>query len=233
MRLFRPLCLTLALLSAGTIARAAADSVPAAPLIPSQQLIPAVLPKACKAREAVIAHPTLPSYEIDQQIRTALQKAKEEFRSPQETLAKLRSLETALGPLQEIPSVELHQLLGALAGMEQRLQDQQYHRAYALALMLCLSRTGNGLTPETAYKVVLVSEEYSWFFMNQQQLTRLSRIARTLQDRRYDIWTVRYNDGREGQLYFDIQGPADSLMRQLEAARAAQAASAAASDAPR
>jgi hypothetical protein len=227
-----PRFLPLALLITGLVAGLGAEAQTPPPVLTSQQLMPLVLPKACKARETVMAHPTLPAYVIDDQIRKAVEQAKAQFKNPRDTLEQLRALEAQLGPLQEIPSMELHQLLGALAGMDGQPQIQQYHRAFAVALMACLSRTGDGLTPQTAYKVALLSEEYSWFFMNQPVLTKVSRVAKTLDGRRYDIWTVKYADGREGSLYFDVQRMTDSMLRDVKASAAAQAASAA-SDASR
>lgn len=226
MRLTLPRALTLALLTSGLCA--SAQTPP--PVLSSQQLMPIVVPKACKAREAVLAHPTLPAYAIEDQIRKAVQQAKEQFTTPRETRLQLvASLEPSLGPLLDIPSMELHQMLGALAGMDGQPQLQQYHRAFAVALMACLGRTGDGQTPQTAYKVALLSEEYSWFFVNQQVLTKGTRTSKTLDGRRYDIWTVKYSDGREGQLYFDVQAMTDSMLRLLKADEAAQAASAGAS----
>ena len=97
-------------------------------------LIPNLLPIAAKSREAVVNHPTLTAFEVEGTIRDAVSKAvKSLTESPKDT-SKARSflspLEEKFGPLREIPLVELHFLLAKLAELDQKGEEQNYHRAF-------------------------------------------------------------------------------------------------------
>ena len=198
-------CITAIFFSCGLRAQPAVDA-----------LIPELLPVAAKAREAVVNHPTLGAYEIESTIRDAVNKAKGILKTPHDAAAAreaLLPLEKSLGPLREIPFIQLHFLLGAIAGIEQRTEDQNYHRAFASALFVVINRTGKGASPETAYRVVLLAEEYDWFFFMQQRLKVKSRVSKDIGDRKFDIWTALTSSGEERQVYFDVSAMQASLLR--------------------
>lgn len=183
-----------------------------------QALLPTVLPEAGKARAALVNHPTLAAFEIEQTMKEAVAKAKAALTSPQQVpqaRAALQPLETGLGPLRTLPLFELHQLLGAMAGMEGKTEDQTYHRAYALALILHVDRSGDGKTPQTARRVVMIAEQYDWFFANRD-VQRKTRVAKEIDGRMYDVWTVTTAAGDQ-ELYFDVTAMRQSVQRVMAA----------------
>jgi hypothetical protein len=185
-------------------------------LSPVQKLIPGLMPVAAKARLAVITHPTLSAYEIDFKINEAIKKAKEVYKQPSDIPAArqiLRGLEPDLGPLDQIPSLSLHLLLGAMEGVEGNTGKQMYHRAYGLAVMFNLDKSGNALTLETAPKIVLLQEEYAWFFLRKGELTRQSQALMREGGRFVDVWTVKTLDDKETKVYFDAGLLQDSVAR--------------------
>ena len=193
---------------------------------PVQALVPSLIEPATRARQAVLDRSDKSPYDVAYEINEAVKKATDVLKDPADApkaLEILHSLEPSLGTLKLLPSRQLHQLLGAIAGMEQRTQDQYYHRAYALALIFSLSRTGNGETPETAFRVISIGEEYDWFFFNQQAFKPIDRVLKDIGDRRYDVWRIRLSSGQEKTLYFDVTQMQESAARTF--GRSSEAAS--------
>lgn len=184
-------------------------------------LIPNLLPIAAKSREAVVNHPTLAAFEVEHTIRDAVSKAVKSLTESPKDISKARSfltpIEETIGPLREIPLVELHFLLAKLAELEQKLDEQNYHRAFAGALFVTLSRTGNGTSPEAAYKIVMIAEEYDWFGFMQQRWRRKARVSRNIEGKIFDIWTAVSPTGEERDIYFDASAMQDSLRRVFKA----------------
>jgi hypothetical protein len=187
---------------------------------PVQKLIPELMPVAEKARLAVVTHPTLAAFEIDAMIKDAIKNAKEVYKQPSDIPAArqiLRVLEPELGPLDQIPSFDLHLLLGAMEGAEGNTDKQTYHRAYGVAVMLDLDKSGNAFSLETAPKIVMIQEEYAWFFLRSRELTRQSRVAMREAGRLVDIWTVKTKDDKEIRIYFDAGLMQASAARVMDA----------------
>lgn len=183
-------------------------------------LIPELLPVAAKARESVLNHPTLAALEIEHTIREAVKKARSVMKGPQDAAAareNLAPLEQSIGPLREIPFIQLQFLLGALSGIEQKTEEQEYHRAFASALFISINRSGKGTSPETAYRVVMLAEEYDWFWFMQQRLKKKSRVSKDINGKKFDIWTAVTASGEERKIYFDVSGMQTSLARVLKA----------------
>lgn len=129
-------------------------------------LIPVVMPDVEKARTAVAEHPTLATFEIEDMLRKRVDAATAAFTVPQSgaaVRAALQPLEKDLGPLRTVPYAPPHQLLGAVAGAEGRDADQICHRAYGVAVLIAIDRSGDGKTLPTAMRVVMVNEQYTWF----------------------------------------------------------------------
>lgn len=178
-----------------------------------QALLPSVIPQAGQARANVVNHPALAAFEIEQTMKEAVAKAKAALTSPQQVAQArehLLPLEK-LGPLRTLPLFELHQLLGAMAGMEGRTEDQTYHRAFSVALILHVDKSGDGKTPQTARRVVMIAEQYDWFFANRE-VQRKTRVAKEIDGRMYDIWTVATAAGDQ-ELYFDVTAMRQSALR--------------------
>jgi hypothetical protein len=195
---------------------------------PVDSLIVKLLPTAVKARESVVNHPTMDAYEIALTIReavsTAMKSASESPEDLSEALRSLTPLEAKLGPVREIPSIELHFILAALAQQEKRAEDNRYHLAYGTALFVALNLTGNGSSPATAYKVVTVAEEYDWFKFRQRFWKPKTRVSTEIEGKFYDVWTAVSPSGEERQIYFDASALSASLLRVASARRAKEAA---------
>lgn len=195
---------------------------------PVDSLIVKLLPTAVKARESVVNHPTMDAYEIGftlrEAISTAMKSASESPKDFSEVLRSLTPFEAKLGPVREIPSIELHVLLAVLAEQEKRAEDNRYHLAYGTALFVALNLTGNGSSPATAYKVVTVTEEYDWFRFRQRLWKPKTRVPAEIEGKLYDVWTAVSPSGEERQIYFDVSALSASLRRIASARRAKEAA---------
>lgn len=186
----------------------------------AEALIPSLEPVAAKAREAVVNHPALAAFEIESELREAVENATAIIKGPDDVLAAraiLAPLEKDFGSLREIPLIELHKLLGALDKIENKTEDQMYHRAFSAALMIALLRSGNGNSPETAYHVVMISEEYAWFDYFKQEVQEKSRVYKDINGRSFDIWTATIKAGTERQIYFDVSAMDASFNRVMKA----------------
>ncbi len=189
-----------------------------------QALLPTVIPVVAKGRAEVVNHPSLAATEIEHVIREAVNKAKTTLTSskrPAEAQAILQPLESTIGPLRTIPFFDLHQLMAAMAGMEGRTDDQMYHRAFAVALLIAINETGTGKSAESALRVVMVSEQTAWFSV-QRDMKPKTRLTNRIDGRAYDIWTVTMTSGEERQVYFDVTAMIRSLERVLAARQAGQ-----------
>ena len=159
---------------------------------------------ADKARLAVVNNPSLAAFEIEFMIKEAIKKATAIYPNDVPAARKiLKQLEPDLGPLKEIPSFDLHLLLSAMAGVEGDFSEQNYHRAFAVALMRSLVRSGDALSQETAPKIVMIVEEYNWFFLKKNELERETRVTRRDNGKVIDVWIVKTKDGKEMSIYFD------------------------------
>jgi len=207
---------TLATIAALASASALPTTLAAQPAV--MALIPVVMPDVEKARTAVAEHPTLATFEIEDMLRKGVDAATAAFTGPQSgaaVRAALQPLEKDLGPLRTVPYVPLHQLLGAVAGAEGRDADQIYHRAYGVAVLIAIDRSGDGKTLPTAMRVVMVNEQYTWFRAQRDMQPKTRRPLR--QDgRSYDVWTVATPAG-DREVFFDVTASFASTGRILGA----------------
>jgi hypothetical protein len=181
-----------------------------------QQMVGQLLPIAIEARQGFLSNPTKSSYELQQEIVDAIKQASalpgtsENFSKIHEIFARM---EASIGPLKTAPSFRLHDALKNLARLERNDEAAQYHDAYALALMVALSKTGNGYSPETALKVITIDEEYNWLGINQ--LKGIERKNNNIGTRNFDIWRVQKLSGEESTLYFDVTEIKEQFTRLL------------------
>jgi hypothetical protein len=181
------------------------------------------LPLAAKARAGVVEHPRLAAFEYEATVRDAVQKARDALKNTQDFAAAraiLRGLEEPLGPLREIPYVPLHFLLGDLAKAQANVEEEKYHRAYATALLVAMTRSGQGEDALSAIRVVMVREEYEWFAVMQSRLKPKARVYREIDGHGFDVWTAIMTAGGEREVYFDV-GPMQASLQRVFAARKA------------
>jgi len=199
-----------------TLALALPTTLRAQPAV--MALIPVVMPDVEQARKAVADHPRLATYEIESMLREAVDAASAAFTGPQSgaaVRAALRPLENDLGPVKTLPYVPLQTLLGALAGAEGRADDQTYHRAFAVAVLIAIDRSGDGRTLPTAMRVVMVNEQYTWFSA-QRDMQRKTRRQLRQDGRVYDVWTAATPTG-DREVFFDVTASFASFERVMAA----------------
>lgn len=183
---------------------------------------------AVKGRNAVLSHPTLAPFEIEGEIATAIASASRlnegagRYARTRAALAPLEKL--GLGPLDEIPSIKLHWFLGQIASAENR-EEAHYHARYVGALIRALRQNNDGDTPATAFRVVMIEEEYGYFDVALNIRPNPSqRIAREIDGRFYDVWTLPARTGADRKMYFDATAMQEAGARILKAREAAGAA---------
>jgi Domain of unknown function (DUF4919) len=193
-----------------------------------QAYIPTLVPVAENSRAAVLTHPKLAAFEIEFMIRDAIKKVGEVVKGPQDAqkgLDVLEKLTDELGPLKTVAHHDLHRNLAFLKGDLGQTEEQAYHRAFGVAMLIAFSKTGDGKSHETAYKIISVREEYVWFEANRSTVQATKRISKTFNDRTHDVWTVKNpTTGQESTMYFDAGDMGASATRVL-AARLPQPAS--------
>jgi hypothetical protein len=187
-----------------------------------------LLPLAAKARLAVVQHPTLAAFEIESTVRDAVRKAQVAMSNgagdaSSAARAILDRLEQPIGPLREIPDGPLQLLLARIAKSEGKLDEEAYHREYATALLNSVDRSGVGLDPLSAMRVVMIQEEYNWFAAMQAQLKPSARTIRQIDGHIFDVWTATLTSGGTREVYFDSGPMQDSLRRVLMARKPAPA----------
>ena len=85
-------------------------------------------------------------------------------------------------------------------------EKADYHQAVARALLKSIQDSGDGRTPETAYKVISVDEEYA--LISSLKLSRGKQDQQRLDGHDYDRIAVTEKDGDKAyDLYFNIDIP--------------------------
>ncbi|MCS6870151.1 MAG: DUF4919 domain-containing protein [Anaerolineae bacterium] len=87
----------------------------------------------------------------------------------------------------------------------QQLEDEEraaWHLAFARGLIGSLLSSGDGRSPETAFKVITVREEYE--MLRALSLESLGQRLIAENDRYYDVLTVRDANGAEGEIFFEV-----------------------------
>ena len=116
-------------------------------------------------------------------------------------LSKIREVER-IRPIRDIPIFSLVSNYSALLG---KAGDEGAHadmRLYLFGITQDIAHSGDGLTPETAIRVIAVNEEYSWLFAKKLHATRQALIRNG--DSQYDAIEATDASGRSRTYYFDV-----------------------------
>ena len=129
----------------------------------------------------------------------------------------LSDLASRVGDLDTVPSLSLHQLRNALAASAGDTARVIEGRAFVLALLQHIDRSGDGRTPATAWQPCLVGNEY--VFVRQVLGTHGITGQALLHEggRQIDRLTLAMPDGSARDVYFDVtdlyRRNADALLR--------------------
>jgi len=94
------------------------------------------------------------------------------------------------------------------ASCAQRLNDgssAQYHRKVAQGLLASIGRSGNGLSPQSAYMVVSVDEEYAFLSAGGYRVTDQSLVQ--FGQHECDAMDVVDGSGAKKTIYFNVDRP--------------------------
>lgn len=166
-----------------------------------------MLPAARAACEEVSRHPTLSTYEIEDLIRETIGKIDAQVHAQADVAIAdelFATLARNIGNLDAIPSLDLQLTRATVDGIAGRTESRIDRRALNLALLLAISRSGDGKTAQTAYRPCLVANEYYFAravlgdpAMGRQRL-------REIDGRYYDLNTIKTGTDDEQDVYFDI-----------------------------
>ncbi len=100
-------------------------------------------------------------------------------------------------------------MFAALAMHTENTQDKaeleglaKKHKALAEGLLQPILKSGDGKTPETAYRVISIPEEYMTLSYLGYYVT--SQIALNVDNKFYDVMVVKNQSGEEQRFYFDV-----------------------------
>lgn len=168
-------------------------------------LVPTLLGYAESNRRNMLQHPSLSAYDLDAEIHMAFGDALKSFKADiPRVIVRLDALQSVLRdvPLKAVPNWEMQGLLAALARHTGRIDDLIFHRAYRVALIAMLQRSGDGKSPQTAMKIIGLREPAAWFAVNS--ITPKTKSTRTIDDKRFDVWLIEVPNVGEQELYFDL-----------------------------
>ncbi len=92
-----------------------------------------------------------------------------------------------------------------LSYIYQQLEDEgraAWHLQFARGLISSLLSSGDGRSPQTAFKVITVREEYE--MLRALSLESLGQRLIAQDDRYFDVLTVRDGSGAEGEVFFEV-----------------------------
>jgi hypothetical protein len=92
-----------------------------------------------------------------------------------------------------------------MAYIYQKLEDEaraEWHLRFARGLIGALLSSGDGRSPETAFKVIAVREEYE--LLRALSLQALQQRLIVHDERYYDVLTVRDVNGVQGEVFFEV-----------------------------
>lgn len=87
-----------------------------------------------------------------------------------------------------------------------RPQEAKFHEQIVHGLIQSIAASGDGKTPETAFVVIAISEEYSLLMM--RGLKRTKQTLRRTGEHRYDQMSVEDKSGGVEDIFFNIDRPA-------------------------
>lgn len=92
-----------------------------------------------------------------------------------------------------------------MAYIYQQLEDgtrAEWHLRFARGLISALLKSGDGRSPETAFQVITVREEYE--LLRAFNLQALQQRLIVHNNQYYDVLTVRDINGDEGEIFFEV-----------------------------
>ncbi|HEF5869765.1 TPA: DUF4919 domain-containing protein [Burkholderia cenocepacia] len=116
-------------------------------------------------------------------------------------LSKIREVER-IRPIRDIPIFSLVSNYSALLGKAGNEGAHADMRLYLFGIAQDIAHSGDGLTPETAVRVIAVNEEYSWLSAKKLHVTRQALIRNG--DSQYDAIEATDASGRSRTYYFDV-----------------------------
>jgi len=87
----------------------------------------------------------------------------------------------------------------------QQVKEEQQHRAMALGLLNSVKGSGDGKTPETAYVVIAISEEYS--LLSVLRLKKVRQALANTPGHKVDAMIVQDRSGAEFTVFFNVDSP--------------------------
>jgi hypothetical protein len=157
--------------------------------------------EACRAVSVNAAHSV---YELDNAIMQALTEIELALEKPDgvdKARKRLAELGNEIGPIDRIPKLRMHFLLGYLAGKEGDLNKQQWHRRFAVALTNVMEKNGMGESPDRALRPCLVSNEYDWLKFRAELGRPDSQGLQLHKDRSFDVFEYKKENR---SIYFDV-----------------------------
>lgn len=169
-----------------------------------EERAPLVEPRAAKLRQLLLQQRRGPA-EIESESQRALQAAERLWQAGQadEALLALSPLQK-YAPIAELPFVRVQLLMAALAQHQHNQELRNHHRAWALALVKAIGRSGDGRSPATAFRLVQASEAEAWLLSQQERYKPLGQRRVSEGARTFDVWRVATPNGGQQELYFDI-----------------------------
>jgi hypothetical protein len=98
--------------------------------------------------------------------------------------------------------VDAHMVLGTCHRRLGQAAQAEHHSATARGLIQAIAATGDGKTPETAFVVISVAEEYIILMTRGLKKTRQALISKD--GHSYDVMTVETRSGATEQVYFNV-----------------------------
>lgn len=101
--------------------------------------------------------------------------------------------------------IEAHMAADYVFTMQGDTDRSTYHRTFARGLIDAINATGDGRSPETAYIVLNIPEEYT--FMRLLGYTPGRQGLESVNGHEFDTFEVQDPEGQASQIYFNIDLP--------------------------
>lgn len=167
-------------------------------------LVPELLPVAAEACAGVAQRTDMSSHEIDRAAMTALAKIDDLGVDASSIDAVLSALQTDIGDIKALPLLRMQFVLGHLSGLKGDVQQQTWHRAYALALTQAMEAQGQGQDMAHAIRPCLIANEYDWLHLRAGYEDIVSQGLVSEHGQHYDVMTVQGPGNGQVKFYFDI-----------------------------
>jgi hypothetical protein len=170
-----------------------------------EALVPGLVSVADAACASVTTRTDTTAHDLDRSAVQALSDIDQmgDDADPAAVRSRLDKLADEVGPLDAFPMLRLHFLLGYLAGREGNVQQQAYHRAYALALTQVIEKNGHGESEEHALRPCLIANEYDWLQFRAGIDNPGDQALVNSGQYHYDVYHADLGDAK-ATIYFDV-----------------------------